>query len=155
MTVQTLEKQLKSLEEPIQGQFLKWLYLHVPPRPITTKKLHDVYARVVSVLLKALDEGGFSAGEHRAIESYLQVVAPIVESYEKKETPLKDVTAEQMFEFLMRQNNMSQYDVASELGGQPVASDILRGKRKLTREHIERLSLRFHVSPSVFYPAVG
>ena len=152
MTVQTLEKQLKSLEEPLQGGFLKWLYLHLPPRPITTKKLHDVYSRVISVLLKALDEGGFPAGDRRSIELYLQVIAPIVEAYEKKETPLKDVTAEEMFRFLMEQNNLSQYDIASELGGQPVASDILRGKRRLTREHIERLSVRFHVSPAVFYP---
>ena len=32
-------------------------------------------------------------------------------------------------------------------------SEVLRGKRKLTRGHIERLAKRFHVSPKVFYPA--
>ncbi|MFH1725900.1 MAG: hypothetical protein ABII00_14925 [Elusimicrobiota bacterium] len=42
--------------------------------------------------------------------------------------------------------------MAKELGGQPVVSDVLRGRRKLTRDHIERLGRRFHVSPATFYP---
>ena len=32
-----------------------------------------------------------------------------------------------------------------------VASDILNGKRKLTRDHIERLSKRFNVRPATFF----
>jgi HTH-type transcriptional regulator / antitoxin HigA len=47
--------------------------------------------------------------------------------------------------------DLSQYDLAKELGGQPVVSQILRGKRRLTREHIERLSKRFGVTPATFY----
>ena len=153
MTTQTLEKQLKPLEEPIQGTLLKWLYLHLPPRPITTKKLHGAYSHAIAILMKALGEEGLSAGDYRSIEQYLQAVVPFVEGYEKKETPLKDVTPEQMLRFLMEQNSLSQYDMASELGGQPVVSEILNGKRRLTREHIERLSARFHTSPATFYPA--
>ncbi|MCZ7627215.1 MAG: hypothetical protein C3F12_00295 [Candidatus Methylomirabilota bacterium] len=52
----------------------------------------------------------------------------------------------------MGQHELSQYDLAKELGGQSVVSQILRGKRRLTREHIERLSKRFRVSPATFYP---
>ncbi|HVA66347.1 MAG TPA: hypothetical protein VNK24_05420 [Elusimicrobiota bacterium] len=43
--------------------------------------------------------------------------------------------------------------IFSSGGGQPVVPDVLRGKRRLTRKHIERLSRRFRVSPAAFYPA--
>ncbi len=52
----------------------------------------------------------------------------------------------------MDQHKLTQYDLAAELGGQPVVSAILNGKRKLNRRQIERLAARFHVSPASFYP---
>lgn len=33
-----------------------------------------------------------------------------------------------------------------------IASEVIRGKRKLTYEFVERLSQFFHVSPSLFFP---
>lgn len=93
-----------------------------------------------------------SGADRHAIERYVEAVVPFVEEFEKKAFPIKDVSPEAMLRFLMDQNDLSQYDLATDLGGQPVVSDILRGKRKLTREHIERLSVRFHVSPATFYP---
>ena len=62
-------------------------------------------------------------------------------------------TPEAMLRFLMEQNDLSQYDIASEVGGQPVVSDIFHGKRKLTRDHIERLAKRFGVRPATFFPS--
>ena len=52
----------------------------------------------------------------------------------------------------MEQHDLSQYDLAKDVGGQSVVSQILSGKRKLTRDHIERLSKRFGVTPATFYP---
>jgi len=52
----------------------------------------------------------------------------------------------------MEQHDLSQYDLAKDVGGQSVVSQILNGKRKLTRDHIERLSKRFGVTPATFYP---
>jgi HTH-type transcriptional regulator/antitoxin HigA len=36
-------------------------------------------------------------------------------------------------------------------GTPSIVSEVLRGKRNLTTEHIRRLSRRFHVSPEVFF----
>jgi HTH-type transcriptional regulator/antitoxin HigA len=38
-----------------------------------------------------------------------------------------------------------------ELGSESTVSLVLSGKRQLNRDHIARLSRRFHVSPSVFF----
>jgi HTH-type transcriptional regulator / antitoxin HigA len=36
-------------------------------------------------------------------------------------------------------------------GAESTVSAVLNGKREMTREHIKRLSRRFHVSPEVFF----
>ena len=72
----------------------------------------------------------------------------------KKTFPVAASTPEDILRFLLEQNNLTQYDIAEEMGGQPVVSDVLRGKRRLTREHIERLSARFQVGPATFYSSI-
>jgi HTH-type transcriptional regulator/antitoxin HigA len=39
----------------------------------------------------------------------------------------------------------------TELGSETTVSLVMSGRRQLTREHIARLSERFHVSPAVFF----
>ena len=153
MTLQTLARKLKSCEEPIQNAVLKWLYVHLPPQPITGKKMHKAYTTAASVLLREKKTGRMDRTTSKAIESYLRVIVPFIEEYEKVEHPIPGVSPEKVLCFLMEQNGLSQYDLAKDLGGQPVVSDVLRGNRKLTREHIERLSKRFHVNPATFYPS--
>ncbi len=151
MTVQTLERKLRPFEKPVEGELLRWLYLHLPPRPVTDRKSHAAYSTAISILMREIETGDVSSRDRLSIEAYLRAVAPFMTEYEQKEFRLKRSTPEAVLQFLMEQNKMSQYDIASDLGGQPVVSDILRGKRRLTREHMERLGSRFHVSPAVFY----
>ncbi|MGH7810760.1 MAG: helix-turn-helix domain-containing protein, partial [Candidatus Binatia bacterium] len=92
------------------------------------------------------------AANRTAVGQYLSAVIPFLEQYEKRAFPIGPATPEEVLGFLMEQHDLSQYDLAKELGGQPVVSQILRGKRRLTREHIERLSKRFGVTPATFYP---
>jgi HTH-type transcriptional regulator/antitoxin HigA len=89
--------------------------------------------------------GSLDASSRGAVSRYQQ--------YEKREFPVGSATPEEVLRFFMGEQELSQYDLAKELGGQPVVSDILRGKRRLSREHIERLSKRFGVAPATFYPA--
>ncbi|NNN07164.1 MAG: helix-turn-helix domain-containing protein [Elusimicrobia bacterium] len=149
MTVETLERKLKPLDLSFDNELLRWLYLHLPPQPITGKKMHHGYLEAARILMREQEE--VDSASRAAIAKYLSAVVPFIESYEKAEFPVGSATPEELLAFLMDQHNLSQYDLAKDLGGQPVVSDILRGKRKLTREHIERLSKRFGVSPATFY----
>jgi HTH-type transcriptional regulator/antitoxin HigA len=54
--------------------------------------------------------------------------------------------------FLLDRHGLKQRDLAVELGGESVVSEVLSGKRRLNAAHIEELSKRFHVSPAVFFP---
>jgi HTH-type transcriptional regulator/antitoxin HigA len=54
--------------------------------------------------------------------------------------------------YLIDRHGLKQRDLAVELGGESVVSEVLSGKRRLNAAHIEELSKRFHVSPAVFFP---
>lgn len=153
MTIETLERKLKPLEAPVANDFLRWLYLHLPPQPMKNKKMHLAYRQAIEILMRGSSELG--TADSAAVAQYLHSVIPLVAQFEKSELPAGSATPEEVLRFLMDQNDLSQYDLAKELGGQPVVSDVLRGKRKLTREHIERLSKRFAVTPATFYPGAG
>lgn len=153
MTVKALERKLKPLGMPLDGVLLRWLYLHLPPRPIKSKKMHRSYSRAVRILMHEREAGGLDAVGREAVRKYLSAVIPFVEQYERRKFPLGSVTPEEVLRFFMEEHNLTQYDLAKDLGGQPVVSDILRGKRRLSRDHIERLSKRFGVAPATFYPA--
>lgn len=56
-----------------------------------------------------------------------------------------------MLRFLIERHGLKQRDLAAELGGESVVSEVLSGKRKLHAAHIDQLSKRFHVSPAVFF----
>lgn len=153
MTAKTLEKKLKPLGMPVGGGLLRWLYLNLPPQPIKTRKMHRSYSRAIRILMRERESGSLDTASREAVGKYLSAVIPFVEQYEKMEFPLGSATPEDMLRFFMEEHDLSQYDLAKELGGQPVVSDVLRGKRKLSREQIERLSKRFGVAPATFYPA--
>jgi HTH-type transcriptional regulator/antitoxin HigA len=150
MTIAALEKKLKPLASPVDNELLRWLYLHLPPGPIKSRKTHRSYSEAVRILMG--ESGSLDAENRAAVGQYLNAVIPFIEQYEKREFSIGSATPEEVLGFLMEQHDLSQYDLAKELGGQPVVSQILRGKRKLTRDHIERLSKRFGVTPATFYP---
>ncbi|OGX04750.1 MAG: hypothetical protein A3G87_03725 [Omnitrophica bacterium RIFCSPLOWO2_12_FULL_50_11] len=153
MTLETLEKKLKPYENPVKDVFSKWLYVHFPPRPIVTKKMYAHYREAVNILMHEIEKVENNGILRIIIQEYLNSVLPFIEVYEKKGFPIGRATPEKMLRFLMEQNELSQYDIASDVGGQPVVSAILHGKRKLTRDHIERLAKRFGVCPATFFPS--
>lgn len=82
----------------------------------------------------------------------IDLLALLVDRYETQRYPMPDVEPAEMLRFLLDQNGLSQRDVAEELGSESTVSLVLSGKRPLNRDHIARLSARFHVSPAVFFP---
>lgn len=83
------------------------------------------------------------------VTTLLELVAKNIEAYESQHYATPVATPIEMLEFLMEQHGLEQGDLP-EIGGQPLVSKVLSGERKLTVEHIKKLSKRFNVSPSVF-----
>jgi len=84
-------------------------------------------------------------------EEAIELLTLLIERYESEHYALPDASPADVLRFLLDQSGLTQRDVAEELGSETTVSLVLSGKRQLTRDHIARLSQRFHVSPSVFF----
>ncbi len=100
-------------------------------------------------VLEQLDHKGsrMSAAERRLA----QLLTLLIEDFEEKHYALEAGSALEVLNELMLANNLKQKDLVDVFATPSIVSEVLRGKRKLTTEHIRRLSLRFHVSPEVFF----
>jgi HTH-type transcriptional regulator/antitoxin HigA len=82
----------------------------------------------------------------------IELLTLLIERYEEQQFPLPQASPAEVLSFLLDQHGLKQRDIAVELGGESVVSEVLSGRRKLNATHIERLSRRFGVSPAAFFP---
>jgi HTH-type transcriptional regulator/antitoxin HigA len=100
-------------------------------------------------MLEELDRKGnrMSAAERRVAE----LLTLLIEDFEERHYSLKADGPVEVLNELMLANNLKQKDLLDVFGTPSIASEVLSEKRKLTTEHIRRLSRRFSVSPEVFF----
>lgn len=98
--------------------------------------------------LEELDRKGsrMSAAERRLAE----LLALLIETFEEKHYAVGPADPVTVIEELMSANGLKQKDLLDIFGTSSIVSEVLNGKRRLTTEHIRRLSRRFHVSADVF-----
>ncbi|MEO8726751.1 MAG: helix-turn-helix domain-containing protein [Acidobacteriaceae bacterium] len=89
----------------------------------------------------------------REDEEAIELLTVLIERYESEQYPVPAAEPPDVLRFLLDRNGLSQRDIAQDVGGESTVSLILSGKRQLNRDHIARLSRRFHVSPAVFFAA--
>jgi HTH-type transcriptional regulator / antitoxin HigA len=82
----------------------------------------------------------------------IELLTLLIERYEEEHYALPEASPIDVLKFLLEHHSLKQRDIATDLGGESVVSEVLTGRRKLNTSHIERLSTRFHVSPAVFFP---
>jgi len=86
-----------------------------------------------------------------AQKKLIKLLAVLVGEYESKHYPVPDAGPLDIIRHLMEQHGLRQKDLVDVFVTESIVSDVLNGKRELSKEHIMRLSARFHVSPSVFF----
>jgi HTH-type transcriptional regulator/antitoxin HigA len=116
------------------------------PHLIRTEEQLEAYTKA---LFRLTAEPSPTAAHVEAIE----LLTVLIERYEEEQYALPNASQVDVLRFLIAQHGLKQRDLAADLGGESVVSEVLSGKRKLNAAHIEQLSKRFHVSPAVFFPA--
>jgi HTH-type transcriptional regulator/antitoxin HigA len=120
-----------------------------PLRPLKGKK---DYRHALEILdrMATREEGSLSADE----QDYMQTLSLLVEEYDNKHEPVStaDVDPIEVLKHLMEENDMNTSDLGRLLGSKGVASEILNGKRSLSKSHMLALAERFNVDVSLFFP---
>lgn len=107
----------------------------------------EVLAEYTATLFNLTAKEETTPDENEAIE----LLTLLIERYEADRFPLPAADPITVLRSLMDSHGLSQKDLIPEFGVESTVSLVLSGKRQMNRDHIERLSERFHVSPAVFF----
>lgn len=122
----------------------KYLVKEEAPKIISSPQQHQAYiSRLVDLQRKA----------HRTAEETetAKLLVVLIADYEAKHFIVEKASGVEVLKELMDANGLRQKDLADDLGGESIVSLILKEKRQLNRQQMEKLSQRFHVSPAVFF----
>ncbi|XZN93510.1 MAG: helix-turn-helix domain-containing protein [Microcoleus sp.] len=116
-----------------------------PPRPIT---IEEELIATQKAIDSRLDKGELTPDER----DYLHVLGTLVYEYEQTLEPIPDIYGIELLNALIKDFDIRQKDLVPIFKTESIVSEILREKRQLTTEHIQKLADFFSVSPAVFFP---
>ena len=103
--------------------------------------------------LEAQFESLLDAGENRSPEedSLFDLLANLLKDYEKRILPpLEPTSPISTLRFLMEENGLIQSDMVEYFGSQGNVSQVLSGKREVSKGAAQKLSERFKLSTDIF-----
>jgi HTH-type transcriptional regulator/antitoxin HigA len=81
-----------------------------------------------------------------------ELLTLLIEEYEQQRHGLPRTAGPvDILRHLMDANGLRQVDLLDVFGTASIASEVLGGKRELSKAHIAKLSERFHISPALFF----
>jgi HTH-type transcriptional regulator / antitoxin HigA len=80
----------------------------------------------------------------------LELLIILIEKFEETSYPVPNVDPDRMLLHLMESRNMKQEELVGVIGSRGVVSEIVNGKRSISKAQAKALGQLFHVSPSLF-----
>ena len=117
------------------------LCAEVIPKIIET---NDEFDRMVAKL-----ETPFKKNATREEKALAGVLEKLVQDYDDK-FEIPDVPPHEMVQFLMEQRHLKQADLVPVIGSRAQVSDLVNGKRGISKAQAKKLAEFFHVSAELF-----
>lgn len=115
------------------------------PKVIETEAENEAALAVAESLMKKGDD----KRSHEE-EALLELLVSLIEQFERAEYNIPEGSPLGALEYLMESNGLKAIELAPIFGGRGRVSDVLAGRRGISKEQAKRLAERFHVSPAVF-----
>jgi HTH-type transcriptional regulator / antitoxin HigA len=115
------------------------------PKVIETEAENEFYLAEVTKLMRLGD--AISPAQERL----LRLLVNLIESFEDRYYQLKAATPLEILSELVRDRGLKQKDLLPVFGSQGVASEVLNGKRGISKSHAKALGEFFKVSPALFF----
>jgi HTH-type transcriptional regulator / antitoxin HigA len=81
---------------------------------------------------------------------FLKLVVVLIEDYETEHYPMDDVAPHELLQHLMESNGTRQADLVGLIGSRGVVSEVVNGKRAISKSQAKALGEFFSVSPGLF-----
>jgi HTH-type transcriptional regulator/antitoxin HigA len=114
---------------------------------LTPIKNKSEYETMVSLLNNLIDIVG--SNERHPLADLMEIVGDLIARYEGVAFPIKDAKPNQVLAYLMQEHSLKQKDL-NDIVSQGVLSEILAGKRDISKSVAKALAAYFGVSPAVF-----
>ena len=113
------------------------------PRPFRTE---TDGARFAEMLLALDDRDDLSPEE----EALAEVLTLLIEDYEENNYPLPQVSPNESLRALMEERGLKHKDIWPVLGNKGAATEVLNGRRSISKTQARRLAEFFHVPIDLF-----
>lgn len=121
------------------------LLARATPAAIKTEEENERMLEEVSRLM-AKGEGRITPEEARLLE----LMAILVEDFERRHYEVTEATPDEMLRFFMEERGVRQRDLLAVFGSRGVASEVVNGKRAISKRQAKALGGYFGVSPELF-----
>jgi HTH-type transcriptional regulator/antitoxin HigA len=109
------------------------------PKVIRTEAENEYYTSVLQELDARFDQ------LNDAEKDFTDLLTLLIEDFEAKHYELPKASPSEVIRFLMEQHSLKQRDLLDIFGNASVTSEVLSGKRELSKEHIRKLAARFSI----------
>ncbi len=117
----------------------------VQPKVIETEEENEFYLAEVTKLMRLGD--AISPAQERL----LRLLVNLIESFEDRHYQIESATPLEILTELVRDRGLKQRDLVPVFGSQGIASEVLNGKRGISKAHAKALGEFFKVSPLIFF----
>ena len=114
-------------------------------RPITTEAENDRMLAEVNQLMSK-GEQQLTSEEH----AQLELLTTRIERFEDEHYPIAEAPGHEVLKFLMEDRGLRQRDLLHIFGSRGIASEVVNGKRAISKTQAKKLGEFFHVTPDLF-----
>lgn len=115
-------------------------------RPVVIKT-EEENNRMLGIVEQLMKKGENLTAEEGEL---LELLGSLIADFEEKHYLIKAPTPLEMLQHLMEARALTAKDLWDVLGSKGVTSEIMNGKRSLSKSHIKKLAAFFNVSPALF-----
>jgi HTH-type transcriptional regulator / antitoxin HigA len=119
----------------------------VKPKVIETEEENEYYLAEVSKLMQ------FGENLSPAQEQLLRLLVNLIENFEDHHYQLNPAKPLEILTELIRAKGLKQKDLLPVFGSQGIASEVLNGKRSISKAQARALGEFLKVSPTLFFDA--
>ena len=117
------------------------------PSVITSdEELERLTKEVDRLMTKGIKEDELSPEE----EKLLELLAVLIEQYEDEHYPMPDIPPHEVLKYLMKENGYKQKDIVHIFGSSGITSEVVNGKRSISKAQAKKLAEFFSVSVELF-----
>ncbi len=128
------------LEKKTYGELLA----AIQPRVIYTEEENEFFLSVIENLMELGEDLTPEQGR------LLDLLVALVEDFEDQHYQLKQATPHEILIELMTERNLRQKDLLAIFKSKGIASEVINGKRSISKAQAKELGHFFNVSPAVF-----